>query len=372
MGVTWARGLLDAGLIFPVLDGLDEIPDAVRGFAIARINDAMRPGQPLVLAAREADYRTAVRQAAGVEVRLTGAAGITLCSLDVSDISDYLKNSARGPTAVARWNEVFEAFTADCPPPVAEALTTPLMVALARVIYNAEPEAILADIPHPAELLDFRTIEEVKEHLFEEFTPAAYRQHQDPLRRCKWTAEQAKQWLVFLACDLKDRKATNFAWWQLSGSAPRPLAGIVVGLIAGLAGALGFPFTMDFGIGLIPALSVGFLAREWINFDRQGLINGLVGGILGGLTGALGALVAFGAGAGNTFVGSFIAGGLAFGVAIAPLARFGAVLVGAFAGELVAAFSNHTAICARHWGGSWAHSACREWAWGWTRSGTGS
>lgn len=29
--VSWARALLDAGLIMPVLDGLDEIPDAVRG-----------------------------------------------------------------------------------------------------------------------------------------------------------------------------------------------------------------------------------------------------------------------------------------------------------------------------------------------------
>ena len=72
------RALLNAGLILPVLDGLDELPDAVRGPAIARINEALRPGQRLVLAARSQPYQEAVRPAGGVEVCLTGAAGIEL------------------------------------------------------------------------------------------------------------------------------------------------------------------------------------------------------------------------------------------------------------------------------------------------------
>jgi hypothetical protein len=72
--VTRARALLDECLILPVLDGLDEIPDAVRGSALARINDAMRPGESLVLAARTAEYRRAVCPPGGVEVLLTGAA----------------------------------------------------------------------------------------------------------------------------------------------------------------------------------------------------------------------------------------------------------------------------------------------------------
>lgn len=35
--------LLSVGLILPILDGLDEIPGEVRGPAIARINDSLRP-----------------------------------------------------------------------------------------------------------------------------------------------------------------------------------------------------------------------------------------------------------------------------------------------------------------------------------------
>ena len=50
--VSLARALLDAGLILPVLDGLDEIAEKLRGLAIARINDAMRPSRRMVLAAR--------------------------------------------------------------------------------------------------------------------------------------------------------------------------------------------------------------------------------------------------------------------------------------------------------------------------------
>jgi hypothetical protein len=39
---TRAAALLAAGLIVLILDGLDEIPEAVRGAAISRINDALR------------------------------------------------------------------------------------------------------------------------------------------------------------------------------------------------------------------------------------------------------------------------------------------------------------------------------------------
>lgn len=323
-GVTRAQALLDECLIVPVLDGLDEIPDAVRGSALARINDAMRPGESLVLAARTAEYRRAVCPPGGVEVLLTGAAGITLRPLDVSVVSDYLRGSAGGTTAAARWDTVLSTFTADCPPPVAQALTTPLLVTLARASYNPRPGETLAAVPHqPAELLDlalFPTPKDIERHLFDIFIPAAYRPHPDPSRRCPWTADQATRWLVFLAHDLEHRQhgTPNLAWWELPGAAPRPLAGISVGLVAGLVGALGFHLPMELGFGLISALVVGLLVRRWVPRDRTGLTKGLAGGLFGGLLGALAALVVFGAGVGNALAGSFIGGGvIAFGIWLA-------------------------------------------------------
>ncbi|MGH3864672.1 MAG: NACHT domain-containing protein [Pseudonocardiaceae bacterium] len=349
-GVTRAQALLDAGLIMPVLDGLDEIPKGVRGSALARINDAMRPGESLVLAARTDEYRDAVCLRDGVEVLLTGAAGITLRPLDVSVVSDYLRGSAGGRIAVARWDKVLSTFTADCPPPVAQALTTPLLVALARAIYNPRPGETLTAIAHqPAELLDpalFPTAKDIQRHLFDIFIPAAYRPHPDPSRRCRWTADQARRWLVFLARDLEHRQngKSNLAWWELSGAAPRPLAGISVGLVAGLVGALGFPSSMQIGCGLISALVAGLLFRTWVRRDRTGLTKGVLGGLCGGLLGGLGALVVFGAGAGNTLAGTFLAGGITFGIAVAPFSRFFTAFVGGFVGESVAAFSRHASF----------------------------
>lgn len=57
---TLIGALLEAGLILLILDGLDEIPDAVRGPAITRINDALRPGEQLVVACRTEQFREAL------------------------------------------------------------------------------------------------------------------------------------------------------------------------------------------------------------------------------------------------------------------------------------------------------------------------
>jgi NACHT domain len=49
---TQAAALLASGRILPVLDGLDEIPEQVRGRAIGRINDSLRPGEQVVMTCR--------------------------------------------------------------------------------------------------------------------------------------------------------------------------------------------------------------------------------------------------------------------------------------------------------------------------------
>ncbi|WP_322770549.1 NACHT domain-containing protein, partial [Frankia sp. Cr1] len=220
-GLSRGRALLNAGLIVAVLDGLDEIPETVRGGAIARINEALRPGQRLVLAARSRPYQAAVRPAGGIEVRLTGAAGVELCPLDAAAITDYLHASAGGPAAAARWDPVLATLTASAPPPVAQALTTPLMTTLARTIYNPRPGEALTAVPRrPLELLNpglFPTRSAVEEHLFDAFIPAAYRPHPDPARRCPWPAADAERWLVFLARHLDHNLhgTPDLAWWQL-------------------------------------------------------------------------------------------------------------------------------------------------------------
>jgi len=52
----------------------------------------------------------------------------------------------------------------------------------------------------------------------------------------------------------------------------------------------------------------------------------------------------FGPGPSNTFVGAYVAGGIAFGIAVAPTATFLAGLVGSFSGISVAGFLAHSQV----------------------------
>jgi hypothetical protein len=339
--VSRARALLNRGLILPLLDGMDEIPDAVRGGAIAGINEAIQPGQRLVLAARSQPYQAAVSPPGGIEVRLTGAAGIALRPLDPADVADYLRATAGGRAGAARWEPVLTTLAASSPPPVARALTTPLMTALARAVYSPRPGEHTGGLPDPAELLDssrFPTRTAVEQHLFDAFIRAAYRTHPDPARRCRWTAEQAERWLVHLARDLEYHRhgTTNLAWWELRGAAPRPLSGLSVGVIAGLAGALGLSFPIALGSGMIAGLTAGLVVRRWVGYSGR-LTRGGIGGLLGGLIGVAPQIL-FGFGIRPESLDARLGGGLAFGLAVAPLGGFRAGLAGGLTGSLVGSF----------------------------------
>ena len=112
---TQAEALLAAGLILPILDGLDEIPEQVRGPAICRINDALRPAERLVLTCRSKEYQDTVRPQGGVEVTLRAAAAVQLCPLDADTIRGYLCDDAAGPIARARWAPVLAELGTDMP-----------------------------------------------------------------------------------------------------------------------------------------------------------------------------------------------------------------------------------------------------------------
>ena len=168
---TQAAALLASGLILPVLDGLDEIADEVRGPAISRINDALRPGEQVVVTCRTEQYRDAVRPQGGLEVTLRAAAAIQLRPLDPDAIRGYLCDDAAGPVAKARWDPVLAVLGTEAP--AGQALATPLMVGLARAIYNPRPGELAGTLRDPAELCrpalaDRPTVESL---LFDAFIP---------------------------------------------------------------------------------------------------------------------------------------------------------------------------------------------------------
>ena len=338
---TRAAALLAAGLVLPVLDGLDEIPDRVRGPAISRINDTLRPGEQVVVTCRTLQYRDAVRPAGGLEVTLRAAAAIQLRPLDAGTVRRYLRDDAPGPTARARWDPVLALLGTLAP--AGQALTTPLMVGLARAIYNPRPGELAGTMPDPAELCSFADRAAVEAHLFDQFIPAAYRTFTED----RWTAGQAETWLTFLARHLEQRVGSpDLAWWQLQKAVPRTglwlvaglVLGLVVGLGVGLGSGLGAGPVAGLGGGLLVGLSVGLgaefagrLAAEAdpdlpvrgmrINVARlvvglgAGLVVGLAAGLGVGVEGGLAAGLGVGVGLG---LGAGLAGGLAGGVEGVP------------------------------------------------------
>ena len=266
-GHSQAAVLLASRLILPVLDGLDEIPDPVRGPAISKINDALRASEQLVVTCRTQQYRDAIRPRDGVEVTLRGAAAVQLSPLEAEAVRDYLCDDAAGQVMRARWDPVLAVLGTESP--AGQALTTPLMVGLARTIYNPRPGERAEREPRELCAPDLTDRKAVESLLFDAFIPAAYRDK--PAKR-----EKAQKWLVFLARHLEYTVGgTDLAWWQLSWAVPilkrkareayvyGPKGAVRIGQSAGLSpgrrGAL-----LDEGTTMSPAVSLAQNLRQSI------------------------------------------------------------------------------------------------------------
>ncbi|XUL87045.1 NACHT domain-containing protein [Streptomyces galilaeus] len=220
---TLARGLLDAGLVLPVLDGFDELSGPVYGEAVRRINAELDDSLPLLLTSRVEAWVKAVTEG---DV-LTAAEVVELRPLGLAQAGAHLERTARplrpveGATGTV-WTPVLRELTArpDCP--AARALTIPLMVALARAVYGDTSR-------DPSELLDpdrFPTAEAVEEHLLGAFVPAAFADSGPS------ATSAAVRRLTLLARALERRGTGRLAWWELESMLPRAVSVLAPGLLA--------------------------------------------------------------------------------------------------------------------------------------------
>jgi hypothetical protein len=346
---TLAEALLAEGLITPVLDGLDEIPDRLRGAAIVQINRALRPGESMAVSSRTAAYEATVRPRRGTpgttSVRLRGTAVVKLGSVQPDMARDYLLRDVDDPAA---WTQVVKALgTSEA---AGQALTTPLMLSLAREIYNPSPAGYAAELPDPAELCDsvMDSREAVERHLLDAFIPAAYRPRPGRAGRCDWSASQARRYLAFLASYLeRQTSGTDLAWWILSGPGATPAQGLrwsqrgfrsklmlapASGLVVatgfvlagkpavGLGGGLACALVCGIGAGLQSApanLTVAPSPRMTLARDRSTfLAYGLLAGPLIGL--AVGLIMGLATPGGVLAAGSQT--GLVTGLVVGPIA----------------------------------------------------
>ncbi|ONI71132.1 hypothetical protein ALI144C_52370 [Actinosynnema sp. ALI-1.44] len=246
-GTTPARELVDADLVLPVLDGLDELPDGLRKDALRGINATLSRLTGVVVSCRGDEYETAVRSG---DV-LSRAAVVELCPLTVAEIQEYLRVTTP-PHRTEAWHPVFDAMAEDPDGPVPQALSTPLMTWLARVGYSDSDKG-------PAELLAEPTREQVEGRLLDRYLPTVY-------TGTRWRADAAHRWLHSFAVQLDRLGTRDLAWWQLARTVPglRYAMGIsaVLLYLAMILALHAFVYrsTTGIGDGLLIALEVGVVA----------------------------------------------------------------------------------------------------------------
>lgn len=200
------RALLDRGDILLVLDGLDEMPPSLMDEAVRQLGDVAGVGGiDMVITCRAEEYdRLAVPN------RLPLATVLTLHPVTVADSVKFLRDPE--PAGSRRWEAVIAEMETHPSGWVAAALSTPLMIALARGVYQAPGN-------DPTELTRLPSREAIEGHLLNRFLPTVYRR-EDGFR--DEDVRRATRWLATLARHLRHRLLRpDLAWWELGRMAPR-------------------------------------------------------------------------------------------------------------------------------------------------------
>ncbi|MGW7574125.1 NACHT domain-containing protein [Streptomyces sp. NPDC054765] len=380
---TWAATLVGADYVLPILDGFDEIAVGLRKDALIALNSCT---MPLLVTSRRAEIEAAREETKVVP----SAAAIELIDLNLDASVNYLQKATGTTLPDGRdvapedgWAYVLSELRrrphTQASANLAAVLTTPLMVTLARFIYESErnPSELLT-----AEELDTR--EALEKHLLDIFIPTAYKRFLstepaagEPRR---WDPERAQHWLGYLAAHLTELKTPDIEWWRLGttvklrwlmlrvGVTVGIASGLVAGLVFGSEGGLlygpayglmaagitgpvnGLGLGLTFGLmhGFVTKMKVGgpkfepslmeIRLRGWTENGtktrlresfRPRVTGGLAGGLLFGLLWALGsaALLALRGVPGPVIAlgaGEQLAGGIGLGFAMGLIAALGA------------------------------------------------
>jgi hypothetical protein len=312
-GARKAVGLLAAGKIAVILDGLDEIHEQLRPVALQALSQQAH--FRLVVLTRSAEMAAAASRGL-----LEGAAALELQPIEPQTAASYLTYAQLDPAPPA-WRELTGRLRRLPDSPLAQALSSPLTLTLVRDTYRGGDDS--------RELLDFCdarvgavSSEEIVDHLLDRVLPAAYtkRPGDAPPRYDLSTADHA---LRCLASRMNQDGTRDLQWWRIcdwAPSTPRSIAtGLLFGLAVGLAGALAVRLTFGLIVGISAATGFGLAAHFRERAPSQigprplrqafrpasvpaglaaglpaGLAVGIPVGLAGGLAGGLAAGLAFG------------------------------------------------------------------------------
>ncbi|MEU8179420.1 NACHT domain-containing protein [Micromonospora sp. NPDC049047] len=211
------RDLVETDLVVPVLDGLDEVPEDRLLACLDELNAL--PTQRFVLTCRTTVYERYLSQGE----KLRGTAVVMLEPSASAEVADYLVDSA--PLhQVDNWTTVATGLTAA--PQLTAALSTPLMVAMARSAFD-QPGTDPRDLLPLARERGQRSVED---DLLTRAVDAALRSRRGAQGLRRWEPATARRYLAFLAAHLESLDVREFRWWQLSAAQPGPFWALAAGV----------------------------------------------------------------------------------------------------------------------------------------------
>lgn len=232
-----AKLLVEGDRILPLLDGLDEVPESGRREAITALRTLAE--KPFVLTCRASEYTEAVANAV-----LEGAGVVEVTPSSSATAIRYLTLS--GAADSSRWDSVIAALRASGTNPCKAALSSPLMLSLARAVFQAPSS-------QPSAMLTWRTVEEFQDRLLDGLVPAVYERTVADIR-----VDSALRALRFFADNLPSIGPGAVAWWRLPRCISTLRLRAIIGTLCGITGAVYstvvfMPYLLNSGPGSIQA-----------------------------------------------------------------------------------------------------------------------
>ena len=259
-----ARLLIEEDRILPILDGLDEVPVSGRRAAITALRRLAET--PFVLTCRASEYAEVISDAV-----LAGAGVVEVAPVSITTAIRYLSSS--GSADSSRWDTVIAALGAPGTNPCKVALSNPLMLSLARTVFQSASS-------RPAQMTAWRTVGEFQDKLLDGLLPAVYGRDSTDL-----SAERSRKWLGFFANNLSVLGPGAIGWWRLRLCVPQWRLRVFSGVLSGAIGVFAVLVAMSPAFIVDPALVeiyIGFRSGEFTELKDYTLVAVAGGCMLAG------------------------------------------------------------------------------------------
>ncbi len=251
-----AQALVNAGLILPVIDGLDEVdtddtPDhRSRAADVVRALNTYQRGRhaaPMVLTCRTGHYQALTDADAWIH----DAALITIDPVDSAKAREFITSRVDNP---ARWQAVLSTIDHHPGGPLAVGLSTPWRLSLATTVYEQrDPDNSYTRAPADLIRVAATSNHAIREHLLTHFITAAHTAQSD--QPPPYTAAQTHRGLAVLAGYLHDNATTG----RVLGGVPLSGTDLVLHELWPLAGIYRVRATVPAAIALFSLMAAAIL-----------------------------------------------------------------------------------------------------------------